>query len=356
MLGAIRSAKEQADQTLGYTDFARAAAVVMTTNSIREAAAKAAAFNLRQSIVEGLTKAALPGGTVGGVGISAFGPAVSNAFLSSSRNLGFADEVARFSMLFSDMVGRAYIYSAFSAGTVSEGAAKPLKAITMSASDFTPVKTSNLVVLTKELVDALGDVGVRTLGDELRKGVAIATDSAFLTFLVGNSHDSSVFAGTWADFLLVFDEMLRNVDTGTASRLFLIVTSETMKGIATAALGAGIDSIGYGGGSLAGVELRVSEAQSANRLTMLDSTGLAVAMGELELRSTTHASIQMDDVAASHTSGPSVAAVSLVSLWQTNSVGLRCERAIAVKSVRPNAFFHMTGVIVGDEGGSPSLP
>jgi hypothetical protein len=157
------------------------------------------------------------------------------------------------------------------------------------------------------------------------------------------------------DFLNVLDEMLRNVDAGAGSRLFLVVTPEMGKGIATAALANGITSINWNGGNLGGVELRVSDAQSANRLSLIDATGLVTSMGELELSSTEQASIQMDDVASGHTSGPSVAAVSLVSLWQTNSVALRCERALAVKAVRPNSFFHMTGVIVGDEAGSPSL-
>jgi hypothetical protein len=170
----------------------------MSTQSRYEAAQKAEALSLPPRIIEGLQKAAQPGGTVGGVGISSFGPSVANAFMATSRNFGFADEVARASMAFSPMEGRVYIYSAFSASTEAEGKAKAIKAIAMNAVDFTPVKVSNLVVLSRELVDALGGLGIRTLGDELRKGVAIATDSAFFTFLSGNSHDSSVFAGAQA--------------------------------------------------------------------------------------------------------------------------------------------------------------
>jgi hypothetical protein len=76
------------------------------------------------------------------------------------------------------------------------------------------------------------------------------------------------------DFLNVLDEMLRNVDAGAGSRLFLVVTPEMGKGIATAALANGITSINWNGGNLGGVELRVSDAQSANRLSLIDATGL----------------------------------------------------------------------------------
>jgi Phage capsid family len=353
MFAAIKGAKEQADQVHGYTDFVKAAACIMTTRGAHAAAQKATALNLPTRIVEGLQKAAQPGGATSNVGISAFGPAAA-AFMATSRNLGFADEVARSSMLFPDMVGRVMIYSQIAASTVAEGAAKPIRALTMSESDFTPTKVANMVVLSRELIDALGDVGVRTLGNELRRGVAVATDTAFLTFLAGNSHDGSISTGTWADFLIQFDEMLRNIDAGSASKLFLVVTSEMGKGIASQALANGIDSIQWNGGNLAGVELRVSDAQTAGRMTMIDATGLVVRMGELELSSATHASIQMDTAPSQESTTPTAA--QQVSMFQTNSVALRCERSLAVKAVRTNSFMHVTGVTVGDDAGSPALP
>jgi hypothetical protein len=341
------------DDVHGYTDFVKAAALIMTTRNSDEAANKAQRMGLNPRIIEGLTKATVAGGSVGGVGVSSFGAAINNAFMQTSRNYGFADEIAQYSMRFSDKVGRAHIYSSFAADTISEGAAKKLKQVTLTANDFDPVKIANMVVLTRELIDAMGDEGVRTLGAELSKGVAVATDTAFLTALSGNSTDNSIVATDWAAFLDMFDELLRLVDLSSSSRPYLIVTPELGKGIATEALGAGVDSISWNGGSIAGVQLRVSDGQTANTMTLVDPTGLATSMGELELRSSEQADIEMED-APSNASATSVAQASMTSMFQTNSRCLRAERTISVKAVRTNAFFHMTGVSVGDDAGSPA--
>jgi uncharacterized membrane protein len=341
------------DEVHGFTDFVKAAAAIMTTQGPDEAARKAQRMGLNPRIVEALTKATVAGGSVGGVGVSSFGPAISNAFMATSRNYGFADEVAQYSMRYSDKVGRAHVYSAFAADTISEGAAKKLKAVNISAVDFDPVKVANMVVITRELIDAMGDEGVRTLGDELKKGVAVAADAAFLSALSTNSTDNSIVTTDWAAFLDMLEELLRLVDLGASSKPYLIVPPELGKGIAMEALAAGVDSVQWNGGTIAGVEVRLSEAQTANRMTLIDPTGLATSMGELELRSTEVADIEMED-APSNASATSVAQSALTSMFMTNSRCIRAERTISVKSIRTNAYYHMTGVVVGDDGSSPA--
>jgi hypothetical protein len=232
------------DDISAFTDAIKAAACIMTTRGVDEAARKAALLNMPERVVEGLRKAAVAGGSTGGVGISSFGPAVANAFMQASRNVGFADEVAQFSMRFPEMVGRVMIYSAMSiASSVGEGAAKTLRSINMGEAEFDPVKAGSLVVLTNELIDALGSEGLRVLGQELKLGTANAADTAFLTALSGNSHENSISQNDWASFLAIFEEMLRLVDLGAASKPYLVVTPELGKGIASIALANGVDSI-----------------------------------------------------------------------------------------------------------------
>jgi hypothetical protein len=92
--------------------------------------------------------------------------------------------------------------------------------------------------------------------------------------------------------------------------------------------------------------------QSSTRITLVDASGLAVVMGEIELRSTEQALVEMVD-SSSQTSGSSVNAVNMVSMFQTNSRCLRAERALAVKPIRNAAHAHLTGVALGQGSDSP---
>ena len=108
----------------------------------------------------------------------------------------------------------------------------------------------------------------------------------------------------------------------------------------------GFDFLAWNGGSYAGVEILVSDAQSSNRITAVDATGLVVMLGDIELRSSGQALIEMVD-SSSQTSAPSVSAVSMVSMFQTNSKCLRAERSLAVKAIRAGSFAHLTTVALG---------
>ena len=301
MIPMLKQARANLDDISAFTDAIKVAALIMTIQGVGEAARKAEAMRMPQRVVEGFTKAAVAGGSTGGVGISSFGPSVAGAFMQASRNVGFADEVAQFSMKFPDKSGRVMIYSAMSvASSVGEGAAKTLKAINMGEAEFDPVKAGSLVVLTRALIDAIGSEGLRVLGDELKRGTSNAADTAFLTALSGNSTDKSVATSNWAAFLTMFEEMLRLVDLGAASK-------------------------------------------PTNRMTLLDATGLATSMGEIELRSSENASIEMVD-SSSQSSATSVGQAQMVSMFQTGSRALLAERTISVRAVRTNCFVHLTGV------------
>jgi hypothetical protein len=347
-LSGLRARKDEVD---GFTDFVKAAACIMTTRGAFEAADKAAAFRLPERVVQGLTKAVVPAGTTGGVGVSTFGPAISNAFMETSRNYGFADEVARFSMQFPDKVGRAYVYSNFAAGSVAEGKSKGMTAVNINAVDFDPVKVANMTALSSELIDALGDEGLRTLGNELRKGVAIAADAAFLAALSGNSAEAAG-ADTWAGFMDDFEELLRLVDAGSSSKLWLVLTPQLAKEVVANALANGINLPNWNRFTLGGVEVRASDAQTADRATLIDSTGLATSLSELELRSSEEASVVLDSAPSMTSDTPTAA--QQVSAFQDNARILICERSLSVQAIRTNAFAHLTNVALGETAGSPA--
>ena len=74
--------------------------------------------------------------------------------------------------------------------------------------------------------------------------------------------------------------------------------------------------------------------------------------GQVVVDASREASLQMLDNPTNNSA--SATATSLVSLWQTNSVGLRAERFINWKKRRAEAVQYMEDVIWGVGGGSPA--
>jgi hypothetical protein len=139
---------------------------------------------------------------------------------------------------------------------------------------------------------------------------------------------------------------------GVGSKPYLIVTPEIGKALALQAAGAGLSTLSWNGGTLGGIEVAVSDAQAANRITAVDAASLAIAMGEIDLRSSGQATVQMDDAPSQESTTPTAA--NQVSMFQTDSRALLAERSFAIRAARPSAYAHLTNVTLGEDSGSPA--
>jgi hypothetical protein len=165
------------------------------------------------------------------------------SFVEAVRNVGAVDRIAAAAMKLPDrFVGRVTIFSAVAASTVSEGAAKPVKNISLTMADFTPVKTVAQVVLSQEAIDSLEDEGLRILGNELKNSVAHGGDSAFLAALTGESGESQGL-DSWQGINDDLEELLRDLRLGVGSRPFFITTPNIAKGLAVKAITNGIPTL-----------------------------------------------------------------------------------------------------------------
>jgi hypothetical protein len=106
------------------------------------------------------------------------------------------------------------------------------------------------------------------------------------------------------------------------------------------------------GGEILGVPVLVSDGQTDGQITLVDAKGLAVALGDLDLRSSDQAALELTATPSGSSATPT--ATSVVSLWQTNSRCLLAEREFAVKVIRPSSAATMTGVTWGVTAGSPT--
>ena len=298
MFAAMKQTQERFEEREAYTDFIKLAGCVMTSEGLGGAARRAQEKGWTR-VAQALTKATVAGTTVAATGITT----LLSAFLAAVRNIGVVDTIAQSAMRVPDrFVGRIGVFSNIAASSINEGAAKTLKYLSLTMTDFTPVKVAAQVVLTNEAIAALSDEGLRILGQELKASVATGSDSAFLAGLAGNSGEAQ---GTddWAGINADLEELLRDLALGAGSKPFLIMTPAAAKDLAVRGLLNGVDSLRWNGGSYAGVEILVSDAQTPGRITAVDATGLVVLLGDLELRSSDQALIEMVD-SSSQTSAP----------------------------------------------------
>jgi hypothetical protein len=265
----------------------------MSSPGVGEPERKAKSLRLSDRIQRGLEdrvrKAVVGGATAGNAGLSAYGTMVG-AFTSTLRNSGAFDRLLRDAMVMPMRPNRVVINSVVMIGSeVSEGAAKPLRALQLTSSDFQPKKIAVQLVMSRELVDGLTDEGMRTLGNELRAAVALGSDSVLLSELSSANTFEGSATTSWSEQLDQIEELMRSVKLGAGSKPYFITTSSIAKSLSKGAASVGLSGLGPMGGVLLDTPLVVSDAQSSGRITFVDASSLAVATEEISLRSSDEA-------------------------------------------------------------------
>ena len=96
--------------------------------------------------------------------------------------------------------------------------------------------------------------------------------------------------------------------------------------------------IGLEGGSYRGLTFITSNTAGANVIAVQPALVLYADDGGVTIDASREASLQMDSAPDS----PATATTVLVSLWQTNTVGLRAERYVSWKRAATNAVKYLT--------------
>src|SRR6478672_780841 len=114
-----------------FTDFIRLAGAVMTSKGYGEAARRATEKGWT-GVADVLQKATVAGSTAGSSGMNI--GTLLGSFMLAVRNIGVCDRVAANAMRIPDrLVGRVTVFTSVAASTISEGAAKTLKYLALTA-------------------------------------------------------------------------------------------------------------------------------------------------------------------------------------------------------------------------------
>lgn len=238
------------------------------------------------------------------------GADLAASYLASIAEFSILDSLKKYARVL-PVSSRSVMIAADAVGdVVAEGHPKPVKKLSLSLSDVEPTKAVGLVVLTEELATAAGPEGRRLFEAELAAAVTRASNASILSALADS--DAVTVPGT-GDPLADLRAGLQAA--GPSDGYVVAMPSGAVADLATRVENRG--GMGVRGGTFVpGVE--IVAVDGADAITVIPASRVALWDGGLRVSSAEHASVDMRDTPESP--------AELVSLWQTNSVGLLLER------------------------------
>lgn len=208
-----------------------------------------------------------------------------------------------------------------------EAAEKVVSEMAFRAELLEARKSAAIVVLAEELARlAQAD---EQIGDALRRGVATATDSAFLSYLIALTTPVPSTGAVLDDLAALF----ASVPTGSDSRWFFVITPAAAAQITFTAgtTGRAFPQMTPTGGQI-GVDVLVSDQLQEGQAILFDARSLAGTSEAVSLSASGEASVDLGD-------GPGM----LASLWQRDLVAVKCERWYGFAALRPDTVASLSG-------------
>lgn len=255
---------------------------------------------------------------------------------------------------------------------VGEGKAKPLTKFDFERKTLEPLKVANIAVATMETLRDSSPSAETIIRDQLAAalrerldrdfidpakaaaaGVSPASITNGVTPVASSGNDADAVRN---DIKALFAAFIAANNAPTSGVWIMKATTALSLSLMQNPLGqAEFPGISMNGGTLFGLPVIVSEyvpdpgtgayvaLVNASDIYLADEGGISVDMSQ-------EASLQMDDAPTNASDVPT--ATSLVSLWQTNSVGFRAERTIDWMKRRASAVALLSNV----NWGEPTTP
>jgi len=243
--------------------------------------------------------------------------ALAASYIASIAEGSLLDQIARYAVPVPLNQRRGIVASGMVGDLANEGAPRVIKNLDISELlTGEPATAMALLVLSEELLQAAGDAGRIMFESELRKAILRAMNERVLLSLTTTS--AEIVSGT-GDPLADLRAGLR---AAPASQGYVVAASTAYTtDLATRTENRG--GMGVRGGTFVpGIE--IVAVDSIEGLRIIPASHLAFADGGLRVNTTGEASVNMADTPTS----PS----QLVSLFQTNSLGLLAAREFLVAS------------------------
>jgi HK97 family phage major capsid protein/HK97 family phage prohead protease len=248
-----------------------------------------------------------------------------------------------------------------SAQWVGEAKAKPVGKITLDNINLRFTKVAIISVFSEELA-RFSNPSVETLvRDDLAGGMAQYLDEQFFdpsvsavpnlspASITNGADNASASGATIADVISDLLAAINNFQSVNIDTNGVVIAMQaqlaTQIGMMRNALGQNaFPTINSSGGTLFGFPVYVSTSVGNGRIVVFKPSECLVADdGGVTVDVSNQASLQMDD-------NPTSGAQSLVSLWQSNQIGVRCERFINWVMRRDDAVYYISSANYGTGG------
>jgi HK97 family phage major capsid protein len=251
-----------------------------------------------------------------------------------------------------------------------EGKPKPLTSFDFAKTHLEPLKCANIAVLTEELIRDSSAASEILIRDGLASALIERIDTDFIDPTnAGTSgvkpasitHGTATMVSSGTDADAIRDDIRGLLQifinaNNKAAQAVLVMRSDTA--LALSMMVSTLDvpifpNIGMNGGVLLGIPVITSEyvpsgivvLVAASEVYFADNGGIAIDVSR-------EASLQMLDNPTNDVVTPT--ATSLVSLWQTNSVGFRAERSLNWALRRTSGVAYISSVAWGGAVNVPS--
>jgi HK97 family phage prohead protease len=241
---------------------------------------------------------------------------------------------------------------------VGEAKAKPLTSFNFTRTTLSPLKVANICVLTMENVRFSNPSSDAIVRDQLVAALAARLDTDFINpsktavanvspASITNGAASIVSTGDDADAIRLDIRSLLakfNAANNPVTSGVFITTSACAQALAMMVNPLGqqeFPTMGATGGTIYGMPVIASDYVPSAIVVLVNATDIFLGDdGGFQVDTSQEASLEMSDAPTGDSGAPT--GTSLVSLWQTNSVGVRAERIINWMRARTQSVAYLT--------------
>lgn len=251
-------------------------------------------------------------------------------------------------------------------GWVGEMKPKPLTKLAFASVALGITKVAGIVVLTEEVIRLSNPSAEKLVRDDMVAGIAQFLDAQFIdpavaavagvnpASITNGAPTAAATASPLADIMSLISHFATNNIAVGGVTFIMSAANALALSFRTNLDGSPLfPGIGLDGGTYRGLNFVTSQAAGANVIALQPALILYADEGGVTIDLSREASLQMDSAPDS----PATATTVYVSLWQTNSVGLRAERFVNWNKANPNAVKYLTAAAYpapsGVEAGAP---
>ena len=248
-------------------------------------------------------------------------------------------------------------------GWVGEAKPKPVTKLAFTTETLGINKAAGIIVLTEELIRLSNPSAEALARQDMVAGIAAFLDAQFIdpavaavagvnpASITNGAPTAAATANPLADLMGLLNHFATNNIPVSGLHVILSPSNAMSMSFRTNLDGSPIFSgIDMNGGTYKGMTFVTSMAAGANVIALQPAYILYADDGGVAIDASREASLQMDSAPAS----PADATTVYVSLWQTNSVGLRAERFITWKRANANAVKYLTAAAYPAPSGPPA--